>query len=513
MNSKRIMSGVLAALMVIAPIEVKAEEIKYTNYQFTDMDNIVVSIPDTISLTYDSLDKSFKGQNKIIVSGGEGYTVEISVESTNIRYRHEDDNSLMANGIINFGEKGVEAWSEEEISASTGKDISVVVSQFPQDTIGTYKSNINYNINISENVKLENDKYFTKTVNKDDMTCVITGFTNIGLEWMMSETEDKGAKELVIPETLVVDGKKYTVKAIDNNSFSTSGKFLDNYGTENEAYKSYYQISSDYRIKKLVIPSTVKSIGQNAFNKNDQLEEVSLADGLETIGNNAFEQCSSLKSVTIPDSVTSAGSYAFSSCKSLVSATLSKNMTETSNGLFLHCSSLANVEIPNNITKIGQNSFGYCSSLEHVEIPSAVTDIGISAFDSCTSLKEVEIPDSVVTIQNYVFARCKSLSSVKLSQKTTSIGNGAFMTCEALTQIDIPNTVTNIGSSAFDGCKSLESAVVPDSVRNLGSSAFANCSKLTTITLSNNISQINDSVFDGCSSLTGITIPKNVTSI
>ncbi len=509
MKSKRILSSVLAALMIVVPIEVNAEEIRHTNYKFTDMDNIVVSVPDTIYLSYDSLDKSFKGQNQIIVSGGEGYSVEVAVDSTNIKYANEDDRSITANGTISFGTEGVEAWSEEEISASIGKDIAVVVSEFPQNTIGTYRSNINYNINISENIKLEDDKYFTKTVNTKDMTCEITGFTNYGIEWMMSETEDKGAKELIIPETLVVNGKKYTVTSIYRDSFNTAGRFLNNYGTENEKEEKFSTIK-DYGIKKLVIPNTVKSIGNGAF-KSNQIEEVSLADGLESIGDYAFQYCDKLKSVEIPNSVTYTGKYAFYDCRSLETVTLSQGMKVIEENCFYNCA-LKSIEIPSTITKIDIGAFSNCKLLESVDIPDCVTSIEGNAFRGCKSLTEMTLPDSIVIINTWVFADCTSLASVRLSKNITSIGTGAFSNCTSLTTIEIPSKVTTIGSNAFQG-SGLTEIIIPDNVTSIGGGTFSKCKSLAHVVLSNNIDKIENQTFQDCLMLLEITIPSKVTTI
>lgn len=71
------------------------------------------------------------------------------------------------------------------------------------------------------------------------------------------------------------------------------------------------------KLKKLTVPSNIKSIGDYAFANNvgtsiDEryLKEVVLEEGVETIGQGAFYN-SGLVSVTIPKSVKSIGKYAF----------------------------------------------------------------------------------------------------------------------------------------------------------------------------------------------------------
>ena len=65
-------------------------------------------------------------------------------------------------------------------------------------------------------------------------------------------------------------------------------------------------------LKKVEIPESVTYIGVNAFLCCEQLESVTLTDGLRGIDTAGFYQCTSLKEITVPDSVTEIGMYALS---------------------------------------------------------------------------------------------------------------------------------------------------------------------------------------------------------
>ena len=97
-------------------------------------------------------------------------------------------------------------------------------------------------------------------------------------------------------------------------------------------------------------------------------ENFIIPDSVTSIDDHAFESCKSLLSVTIPDSVTSIGDHAFESCKSLQSVT-----------------------IPDSVTGIGYRAFCRCESLQSVTIPDSVTRIGFDAFQGCSSLQSVTI--------------------------------------------------------------------------------------------------------------------------
>lgn len=115
------------------------------------------------------------------------------------------------------------------------------------------------------------------------------------------------------------------------------------------------------------LPSTLKSIGENAFKDFRSLTTINLHEGLETIGNSAFSGCESLDNVTIPSSVTTIGDEAFQGCNSLSS---------------LHM-------LEGDLNTIGQDAFLNCSALTTVTIPSKVTSIGFDAFFGCTSVTHV----------------------------------------------------------------------------------------------------------------------------
>ena len=61
-------------------------------------------------------------------------------------------------------------------------------------------------------------------------------------------------------------------------------------------------------IKSVTFPSTLTSIGSNAFYQSG-LENVVIPDGFTEIEESSFNGCSKLKSVTIPEGVTSIGEY------------------------------------------------------------------------------------------------------------------------------------------------------------------------------------------------------------
>ena len=105
-----------------------------------------------------------------------------------------------------------------------------------------------------------------------------------------------------------------------------------------------------YRLSRVVLPSTLESIGEHAFDDSG-LTSITIPDGVTEIGDYAFDECSDLQEITIPDSVTKIGDYVFSG-------------------------SMETISIPDSVTEIGYYSFGGCDQLKELTIPASVTTIG-----------------------------------------------------------------------------------------------------------------------------------------
>ena len=221
----------------------------------------------------------------------------------------------------------------------------------------------------------------------------------------------------------------------------------------------------------------------NGYFEDSKIKEIIIPDSITSIGKYAFKGCSSLTSVTIPDSVTSIGIAAFSNCESLTSITIPNGVISIGDGAFHYCISLTSITIPNGVTSIREDAFWNCSSLTSVKIPDSVTSIGDYTFCNCSNLTSVTIPDRVTSIGKSAFNGCSSLTSVTIGNSVTSIGYGAFSNCSSLPSVTIPDSVTSIEELAFYGWKSLKSVTIPDSVTSIGNSAFYECTSLTSVTM------------------------------
>ena len=97
--------------------------------------------------------------------------------------------------------------------------------------------------------------------------------------------------EVVIPSSITVEGKEYTVTSIRDYAFGNRSG-----------------------LTSVTIPNSVTSIGNGAFSSCSGLTSVTIPNSVTSIGYSAFNGCTGLTSITIPNSVTSIGGFAFNKC-------------------------------------------------------------------------------------------------------------------------------------------------------------------------------------------------------
>lgn len=123
-----------------------------------------------------------------------------------------------------------------------------------------------------------------------------------------------------------------------------------------------------------------------------------------SIGSKCFEK-QSLKGVVIPETVTSIGNNAFQGCKNLVSVTFkgAPSTITVGNNAFQNCGKLKSINLPA-AKRIGSLAFENCTSLEELVLEMGTEEIGDWCFRNCTSLKKLHIPESVTVVGQGAFS-------------------------------------------------------------------------------------------------------------
>ena len=192
-----------------------------------------------------------------------------------------------------------------------------------------------------------------------------------------------------------------------------------------------YKISNDYDVAfvrnvvdqysgDIVIPDTVRF---NGYTYN-----------VTAIGKNAFLRCNKVNSVVLPSTLISIGTNAFSQT-SLSSIVIPSMVTTIGDGAFKNCTKLSQLVIGDRVTVIDEVAFNRCSKLSSVVLPSSLTSVAANTF-SKTSLSNILIPPQMATIGNGAFEDCPQMSQLNVSSARLTIGNQAFVNAP-LTEITI----------------------------------------------------------------------------
>ncbi len=340
--------------------------------------------------------------------------------------------------------------------------------------------------------------------------------------------------ELIIPQTVENNGTTYTVTAVG-----------DGFG---------YVVGSSRleKLTKLVLPSTVTTLGDNAFRDCSSLKSLDLG-GVTTVGSSCFYFITNLTSIDLSKvesigersfcnndmltsldlaSVKSIGEYSFWHWKALKEVSLSEGLAEFATGIFLDCPN-AEFTLPEDSPMIIIDKVLYSKkegtsqpevllrslNATEVTLPAGLTSINGSAFSSSSTLVSFDANSQLTSIPGGFFSSCGNLVKVTGLDKVTEIGRSAFMGCSKLSDVGDMPEVVSIGKDAFDGCKALTSVPVMPKLKTLGSGAFYNCTGLTTVHLSAEITDIpfvpaEGSVsgspfpFNKCSGITSFTIDE-----
>lgn len=216
------------------------------------------------------------------------------------------------------------------------------------------------------------------------------------------------------------------------------------------------------------IPSSVKTIGAEAFAGNTTITAITLGENVTTIEYGAFRDCSNLYKITLKDKLETIENAAFSNNTSLKTITLPKNLKNLGSGVFAGCDNLKTINIDKNNPYFTYDKNGlydkektllYCytegAKSTQYSMPNTVTNIDEYAFWGNDSLREISFSTNIRKIPSYAFSNCRSLLAVSVPYSVKEIHSKAFENCINLQKVMIPASVSYIHSTAFDGCPKL----------------------------------------------------------
>lgn len=412
---------------------------------------VVNSAPITIDLSTKTLnlqEGSSYGEQKVNISGKDFSISDVLVKSLN-----ENVVSVDENGVIKAGTPGIATiryyMSQDE---NVYADCKVIV----------YEDNVVY---------VGGLYYLLKGTTDDTREATVTsiyGGKNTSLDAKNVAQYYSGT--INIPETIIYDGNKYTVRKVGSYAFNC----------QNE-------------LQSIYIPRTVTEVEPHAAIKAEKLNRVNVADESElvNIGEEAFKWCTGLKRFTFDGT--------------------SLKMNSIDKAAFRECTALERFIWMGNTTvkTIGHSAFYDCSALEKVlwNGKSELKTIQDYAFFKCISLNNFEMPNTTLSVGNSSFRYNASLTNIHLSTSLNYIDEYAYGEC-GFSQITLPESLANIQAGAFINNDFLQEIILPERLQGLGSAAFENNSKLESVTFHTAIETmtIGNNAFNQCPILNKVYI-------
>ena len=237
----------------------------------------------------------------------------------------------------------------------------------------------------------------------------------------------------------------------DTNNWENGILYLDNYliTTNNDLLNQ-----QSINVKEGTIVIAI-----NAFTNNGKhLKSIVLPEGLKIIGSSAFSSLYSLSQINIPSSVISIGNNAFGATD------LYENQSNWENGGFYIDNWLLAVDnVKMTEFSVKEGTVGVsdgksdtslfptkATSISSLTLPSTLKYIGNRSF-ARLKITSLELPETLETMKEGAFMNCAFLESVNLEDCTNlkSIGNQAFSNC-AIKEITIPSNVLEMGELIFN---------------------------------------------------------------
>lgn len=288
---------------------------------------------------------------------------------------------------------------------------------------------------------------------------------------------------------------------------------------------------------KIILPNSLKSIGNSCFAECKNLSQINVPKNLEVVGTDAFYGTAWLDSM--PDNspvVFGSWLYTYKGQMSANSAVLKSedspnaskysgdkvylnNYKNISRGVFKNQKNLVFAELPDDFSSIPQSLFDGCSKLYEVDLPKSLKTIEDFAFRKCTSLEFNDFVDlkDLTSIGNYSFASTSIPGELSFADALHDVGVGAFELCGSITKVNVGSGFEYIPDHAFTECESLVEVSFPareftaDShLSYIGEHAFE-ATAISEFKVPFNVSDVRMYAFAECDNLTGLYVYNNLT--
>ncbi len=361
-----------------------------------------------------------------------------------------------------------------------------------------------------------------------------------------------------------LDGETYAIKAKVGQTLPADVILPDTYDGKAITAIADGAFENQPAMRGVLIPDSIKTIGQRAFRNCANLEQIIEADNVESIGGTAFsgtkyetdlengaayigkvlykyvgtvaantkldvkagtlgiaagamQDIKNITEVTLPQSLKNIGNYAFGGTENgsgITEIVIPDGVESIGANAFRNAKSLAKVTIGTNVKEIGANAFNG-TAITTLVYNAKAAEIANNAFPDSTAAATLTFGDEVKSLPAEVVDKFTGMTAVALGSGITSLPDNAFKGKASLETLTINGKLTSIGASALDGT-GIKEFTVGKEVTKLGNNAFKNCLALAKVVYNAADATAPASAanaFTGCAALKTIVIGDDVINI
>ena len=240
-----------------------------------------------------------------------------------------------------------------------------------------------------------------------------------------------------IPRGLFSECRKITMMSLTGNYAEIKAtdlrklKNLRAVNTSKAIQGNLKKYCKNLKNNKITVSSEMKKFGKFLIENKKLIEYtgnsevVKIPKGVKVIDDIVFRDENKIRKIVMPNTVRTIGKEAFYSCERLTEIKFSKKLTKIGDYAFSNCARMKKYNLPKTVKSIGKCAFRWNYSLKTVNVPKKVKTIQFATFEDCVNLKKVNMK-SVTSIERRAFCGDKKLKKVKLNKKV-KVGKKAFL--------------------------------------------------------------------------------------
>ena len=247
-----------------------------------------------------------------------------------------------------------------------------------------------------------------------------------------------------------LDVKEKTNKNIEfKQLIYTSEDKHKEYSKQKELHQINQQNNKELQLLNIIIPNGVTEIEKRCFLYDNHLKSIQLPDSLRILHEKQFNGCHSLSQINIPSSITSIGDFCFGFCSQLKEIIIPDFITSFQSNWFVGCRHLTKLILPLTIKDIPDDSLEKFQSLKSlqlstewklngdrlfreqkgclhsIQLPTSLTILNTNLIE-LDDIKTFELTSSIKTLNSYCFAHCTELSEIHGLNESIEIGLHCF---------------------------------------------------------------------------------------